>query len=191
MNKESITFDDVFLIWLNAEVNQIEGQDILPLAVKKGFTSIAEWRLNTALRLGMDKKAWHIETIEDPATVLPKIIIGPYQGWSQFLSNKLSTSFEQALEISEFFEWCKTHNRIIPISKNFPTGTTIILFRKSNGDLISIEGGHRICAAAFAEKIKEPIDFGSRTVQAAIANVSDEEISNLIDFLKQGVFKQA
>ncbi len=185
-----IRFDDVFKIWLDAEVGQVEGKDILPTAKSKGYDSISEWRLSSALRLGMDKKTWSLESIVDPNAVLPKIIIGPYQGWSKFFDNKLTTSFESALENKEFFDWCSSHDRIIPLSKNFPLPTTIILFRKENGDLIHIEGGHRICAVAYKKKIGSPIVFDSPdSVTAAIAPIGDGEIENLETFLKIGTSK--
>lgn len=191
MNKKSITFDQVFKFWLDVEANSIEGRDILKVAQEKGFNSIAQWRLATALRLGMDTKQWVLETIADPNETLPKIIIGPYQGWSKFFENRLITTFEQALEIKEFFQWCQTHDRIIPISNNFPLPSMIILFRKPNGDLIHIEGGHRICAVAYSKKMGQPIEFvGKPPVTAAIADINHEEINKLVEFLIQGTFKQ-
>jgi hypothetical protein len=189
MNKQ-ITFDEVFKIWLDAEVGQIEGKDILPVAKSKGFDSISEWRLSTALRLGMDKKTWALKTLPDPNSILPKIIIGPYQGWSKFFDNQLTTSYETALENKNFFEWCSSHDRIIPLSQNFPLPTTIILFQKENGDLIHIEGGHRICAVAYKKRIGSPIVFDNKPgITAAIAPIKDSEIENLKTFLKHGTFK--
>lgn len=190
MDKKLITFDEVFKIWFDSEVMQIEGRNILPVAKSKGFNSIVEWRLATALRLGMDTKEWVLEAIPNPNEIFPNIIIGPYQGWSKFFDNRLQTTFAQALEIPEFLEWCQTHDRIIPISKNFPLPTTVILFRKESGELIHVEGGHRICAVAYRNKINQPINFDGRpSVTAAIAPISNDELDSLIEFLKQGTFK--
>lgn len=193
MKSKPISFDEVFKIWLDAEVLQIEGRNILPVAKSKGFNSIVEWRLSTALRLGMDTKEWTLETIENPNETIPKIIIGPYKGWSLFFENRLETSFTQALEIPEFFEWCQTHDRIVPIANNFPIPTTFILFRKTNGDLIHIEGGHRLCAVAYREKIGQPIKLvdsvNHSLVTAAIAAIGGDEITGLIKFLEQGTAK--
>jgi hypothetical protein len=139
----------------------------------------------------MDTKSWTLETINNPNEVLPKIIIGPYQGWSKFFNNQITTPFAQALDIPEFFEWCQTHDRIIPLSQRFPLPTTLILFRKTNGELIHIEGGHRICAAAYAQKIDKPITFeGQPPMTAAIAPIDDAEIPKLIEFLNRGTHKQ-
>ena len=191
---ETITFDQVFNLWLENEIDQIdqaETRGTLEIAKAKGFSSIAEWRLQTALRLGMDKKIWTLETIDHPNEALPNIIIGPYQGWSRFFDNRLETTFVQALEIPEFFDWCKTHDRIIPISINFPLPTSVILFRKPGGSLIHIEGGHRICAVAYRRKIGQPIDFaGKPAVKAAIAPVDEPEIGKMLEFLKRGTGKQ-
>ncbi len=185
-----MTFDEVFKIWLAAEVDQIEGRDILPVAQSKGFTSITEWRLTTALRLGMDKKQWVMETIENPNEALPNIIIGPYQGWQRLINNQLETTFGEAMEIPEFFEWCKTHDRIIPISENFPLPATFILYRRPDKKLIHIEGGHRICAVAYRKKLGIPIEFGDGEVTAAIADITDEDIPVLIERLKEGTEKK-
>ena len=190
MKDKQISFDQVFLSWLKDEAMQIEGRDILPVAKSKGFNSIAEWRLATAIRLGMDTKEWTVEEIKDPNAELPNIIVGPYQGWSKFFNNELNTTFAAALEIPEFLEWCSSHDRIIPISQNFPSSTMLTLFRKDNGDLIHIEGGHRICAAAYMKKIGQPINFDSQfSVNAAIAPINDEEIENLKGFLSKGTFR--
>lgn len=187
---KQITFDEVMLLWLEAEINQVEGRNILPVAKQKGFSSITEWRLATALRLNLDKKDWILQTLDNPITTLERIIIGPYQGWSKFFNNQLNTSFAQALEIPEFFEWCQTHDRIIPISQNFPQETTIILFKDSQNRLIHIEGGHRVCAAVYAKKIGKPIDFKNRAVRIAVAPISGEEIEVLKKFLIEGTFKK-
>lgn len=187
MTEQLLTFDQVFAIWLINEVGNPGEVNLLPLANDKGFDSVSEWRLNTALRLGLDKKEWSLIEIENPTKVLPNILVGPYQGWSKFFDNKLTTSFLDALEIPEFFQWCKGHNRIPTIAENFPTPTTIILFRKSNGDFIHIEGGHRICAVAYANKVGMNLDI---KISAAVADISDEEIEKLIQFLKAGTNKQ-
>ena len=72
-----LTFDEVFKIWIDAEVGRVEGTDILPVAKAKGFDSIVEWRLASALRLGLDKREWTLETLEHPNDTLPYVIIGP------------------------------------------------------------------------------------------------------------------
>ena len=195
MNK-SISFDEVFKIWLDNEVTAVEGRDLLPLAQSKGFTSITEWRLANALRFGLDKLQWSLEIIDNPAEVLPNVIIGPYKGWSiqndvKFFDNQLNTTFAQALEIPDFFDFCNTHDRIVPLAKKFPLPTSIILVRKSSGELIHIEGGHRMCAVAYAQKIDKPIDFENKPpVSAAIADITDEQFEFIKQFAKQGTDKQ-
>lgn len=189
MNQQT-TFDEVFKIWLNNEVRGVEGRDLLPVAQQKGFTSVTEWRLSTALRLGMDTKEWHLETINNPNDTLPNVTVGPYQGWSKFFDNKLETTFAEALEIPEFKKWCDTHDRVIPMTKNFPLPSTIILYRRPDGRLIHIEGGHRMCAVAYAKKIGKPIDFSIGTITAAIADISEGDIPKMLDFLQIGTFKQ-
>lgn len=184
-----MTFDEVFKIWIDNEVGQPDGRDVLSVAQEKGFSSVVEWRLATALRLGMDKKNWDLETIANPDVTLPQIIVGPFQGWQRFLTRHLETTFAQAMEIPEFFEWCKTHDRIVPLSEKFPLPTKLILYRRPDGTLIHVEGGHRICAVAYANKIGEPIDFYLDSVQAAVADVTEQDIKQMQEFLKQGTQK--
>lgn len=194
-----LTFDEVFKIWFDNEVTKVEGRDLLPVALGKGFTSIAEWRLANALRFGMDKMQWALEKIDNPGEVLPSVIIGPYRGWSiqkidgkevNFFDNQLSTTFEQALEIPEFFEFCREHDRIIPLSQKFPLPTSIILFRKAGGQLIHVEGGHRMCAVAYAKKIGQPIKFdGQPPVSAAVASITENQFESLRQMAKQGTEK--
>ncbi len=189
MNQGRITFDEVFKIWLETEIESQQHNNILTVAKEKGFNSISEWRLNTALRLGLDKKSWRLEEIETPNEALPQIIVGPLKGWSQFFENKLETSFKDALEIPDFYKWCRTHDRILPIVAHFPATTTLILLQKPDENFIAIAGGHRICATAFAEKIDDPIDFTHRKVFACIAEVTEDELTNLQDFLAKGTDK--
>jgi hypothetical protein len=185
MNK--ITFDQVFLTWLNNENTSVEGRGYLHVAKERGFNSVAEWRLNTALRMKADTKEWYEVAIDNPAKFLPEIIIGPYKGWSIHFDNQLQTSFKQALEMDRFFEWTKDHNRIPDIAKNFPAETTIILYKKPDGKYIHIEGGHRICAYAYAQKIGQPVQT---KVTALVADITDEGVENLKQFLKQGTDRQ-
>jgi hypothetical protein len=182
-----LTFDHVFVHWLEAEVDKSEERDLAALAQKKGFNSIADWRLTTAKRLGMDNKEWRQIQIENPNEFLPGVLVGPFQGWSKFFDNQMDTSFAQALAITPFFDWCNRHNRIPLIAANFPTETSFIFYRKPDGKFIHIEGGHRICAVAYAQKIGQPVNFGPDTkVTAAVADITDDEIDNLKEFLKQG-----
>lgn len=185
--KQRLLFDQVFAIWLINEVGDPDTVNYLPVAIEKGFSSIAEWRLATALKLGLDSKIWFLENIDNPIEVLPKVKVGPYKGWSQFFDNKLETSFEEALEIPEFYEWCKQHDRIPKIAEHFPAPTTIILLRKENGDLLHIEGGHRMCALAYAKK--SGIQLPDIQVNAAIADINNEELEILQKFLHQGTDK--
>jgi hypothetical protein len=140
--------------------------------------------------MGLDRKSWILQVIPEPGKTLPEIIVGPYKGWSLFFDNQLNTTFAKALEIPEFFQWCKTHDRIIPLSQHFPLPTNLILLRSPEGKLIHIEGGHRICAAAYGQKLGEPIQFDSnRPVSAAVAEVTLEEIQYLINLIPQGTDK--
>ncbi len=188
---KDLSFDEVFKVWLDNEIGQVGGRDLLPVAKAKGFSTVIEWRLASALRLGLNDIVWSLESIEQPQLVLPSVIIGPYKGWSQFFKNELQTTFAQALEIPEFLSWCHTHDRVIPLSRRFPMPTTLILLRKGNGDLIHVEGGHRMCAVAYAQKMGQPIQFPAEPVVfAAIASVEDAGIPKLLDFLSKGSDKQ-
>ena len=195
MENKTINFDEVLKIWLDNEVGQVEGRDLLPLALQKGFSSITEWRLTNALRFGMDKMSWQLQQVENPGETLPNVIIGPYRGWSiqndvEFFDNQLATTFSQAMEIPEFFIFCSKHDRIVPLAKNFPLPTSIILFRKQDGQLIHIEGGHRMCAVAYARKINQPIDFTNKPpVYAAVADITDKDYIRLRSMAKRGTEK--
>lgn len=187
--KKVISFDQVFVSWLASEVENIEGRDILAVAVEKGFSSIAEWRLNTCIRMGLDKKVWHLEELSDPNIVIPSVKIGPYKGWSKFFNNLLNTSFAEALKIEGFFEWARQHERIQGIMKNFPLETTLVVLRKPNGDLLHIEGGHRMCAVALAKELGEPVNFTNRKVFLASSDMSEKETPKYKTFLNDGTNK--
>lgn len=190
MPEKSLTFDQVFKIWIDAEIGQVEGVDVLPVARSKGFTSITEWRLASALRMKLDAREWMLEEIVDPNETIPNVIIGPYQGWSLHFENKIDTSFASALQNETFVNWVKGNERIMRIADNFPATTTFIVFRKPDGTLIHIEGGHRMCALAYQKHIGAPIDFSNRTVFAAIASLHDSELPLLQEFLRVGTNKQ-
>ena len=190
-----MTFDEVFKIWLDNEVPKADGRDLSSFVLTKGFTSIAQWRLTTALQFGMDKMKWHREVIDNPGEVLPNVIIGPYKGWSiqqgvEFFDNQLNTTFAEALEIKEFFDFCNNHDRIVPLAKHFPLPTSIILFRRPDGKFIHAEGGHRMCAVAYANKIGQPIVFENKPpVTAAVADITNDDFVHLLTFAKLGTDK--
>lgn len=191
MKNKPVRFDQVFHFWMQSEVNEIEGRDFLPVTKSKGFNSITEWRLSTALRLGMDTKEWSLEPVEDPNEIFPRVIIGPYQGWSTFLERKVATTFAEALEIPQFFEWISSHEKIHQLTQRFPSPSTVILFKKKDGSLIHIEGGHRMCAVAYAQKIGKPIYFPTPSpLTAAVATIEDSEMKKLFLLLKLGTYKQ-
>lgn len=189
--KQAITFDQVFNLWMDAEVHPLPGRNLLAMAKKKGFNSITEWRLATAVKLGLPKKKWILTTITNPNITAPKIIIGPFAGWSRFFSNQLSTSFGSALKITEFFEWCKKHDRISKLGKHLPLPTTVILLQKPNGKYICIEGGHRICAISYAKQIGKPLKFTkTKKLTAAIAKITNAELSQLKKLIQASQIKK-
>ncbi|MBP9686365.1 MAG: hypothetical protein KBD66_01025 [Candidatus Doudnabacteria bacterium] len=188
--RKPLTFDEVFKIWIDAEVGQVERTNILPVAKAKGFDSIVKWRLASALRLGLDKREWTLETLEHPNDTLPHVVIGPYQGWSVHFENTLHTSFAEALRIPTFLGWVTANERIMNITAHFPTTNTFILFRKPDGTLIHIEGGHRMCATAYMQHIRTPINFSNRTTLAAVTHIAESELPLLHEFLKLGTNKQ-
>jgi hypothetical protein len=184
MNPKELIFDQVFNIWLEAETQKPGLSQYLDFVRGKGFNSISEWRLDIALKFGLDKLQWRYEEIHNPGSVLPNILIGPYKGWSIFFENKLATSFEDLLKIKEAVKWCSSHDRIIPIPQNFPELTRLILLEKPDGSFVHIEGGHRCCAVAYMQRKGTPIDFLHRKVFAAIAPVTEDQINNLIKFAR-------
>ncbi len=190
--KQILTFDQVFHFWMEEELKPHKNRNVLEFVQKqKGFSSITEWRLNTALKLGLDKFKWNLISIKDPNKILPNVIVGPFKGWSMFFDNELKTSFKELVKIPGAQAWLKTHDRINPIMKNFPKSSTIILLQKPSGDFIHIEGGHRICAISYAQTLGKPISFGKeRSIQAAVAKISNFEITKLKKLLKQGTNKK-
>lgn len=202
MESKKLTFDQVFSIWMKAEQNQVDGPKYLPVAKARGFNSVTGWRRATATRLGMQNKQWHLEEIKNPEEVIANIIVGPYPGWSLFLKNKLHTTFKKAIELPKFFEWCKSHDRIPFIAEQFPLPTTLILFRRPNGELIHIEGGHRACAFVYAQKIGKPINLKqskekdklgnlkSNKIFAAIADIDENDEKVMLELLEKGTGKQ-
>lgn len=190
--KQILTFDQVFHIWMAEELKPHKNRNLLEFVQKqKGFSSITEWRLNTALELALDKLQWQLIDIKDPNKTLPEVLVGPFKGWSTFFDNQFKTSFKELVKIPEAKAWIKKHDRINPIMKNFPKSSTIILLQKPNGDYIHIEGGHRICATSYAQSLGKPIKFGKdRTIQAAVAKISNSQIAKLKKFLKQGTNKK-
>ncbi len=77
MDRKDITFDQVFKIWFDSEIEQLENRVLLPVAKARGFNSIVEWRLTTAIRLGMDTKQWSLQKIDNPEDFFTK-----YYCWS-------------------------------------------------------------------------------------------------------------
>ena len=187
---EMLSFEEVFGIWMDNEAVEVPGRNLLKVAQEKGFGTVRDWRMATALRLGMATKQWRIYAVTDPNGFLPNVLMGPYQGWQQYMPNKLTASFADALNVKVFYEWCKTHDRVQPLAKHFPLSTTVILYRLSDNRFLQIEGGHRMCAVAYRVHKGQPIQFPENTVRAAVADITDTEFQQLFVFLRQGTDKQ-
>lgn len=187
---EMLSFEEVFGIWMDNEAVEVPGRNLLKVAQEKGFGTVRDWRMATALRLGMDAKEWRLFTVTDPNGFLPNVLMGPYQGWQQFMPQKLTASFADALNVKAFYEWCQTHDRVKHLAQNFPVPSTVILFKLPNGRFMQVEGGHRMCAVAYRVHKGQPIQFPENTVRAAVADITDGEFQQLFVFLRQGTDKQ-
>jgi hypothetical protein len=185
---EATTFDHLFAYWIQEE---LKTPNLIEVAKSKGYNNISQWRLDTAIRLGLPEKRWQIIEVLDYMQIVPNIIIGPFQGWNALIpkDQQLTISFAEALNNNEeFYTWVLSNQRIIDIQENYPPAATFIVFKlKESGRYIHIEGGHRICAIALSAKQGREV----RTkVNLAMAEIDSIEVPKLHHFLLDGTFKQ-
>lgn len=180
------TWEEVFENWRNREA---KNPGWIKTATEiKGWPDWESWRKFTASQISAEKRDWKIYEFTDPMNDIPAMLVGPYGGWQERLSEKNKNSFEELLSVPENYEFFKNHDAVAALIKNFPCPTEFIgLVREDNEKLVCLEGHHRATAVALAKK--EGIKINCEHIRIAVARLPKDECGTLDEVLHRGTSK--
>jgi len=186
---KDITWSEVFEGWRKREVNN---PGWVECATKiKGWPDWESWRGFTASQIGADKHQWQIFKLTNPASEIPKMLIGPYSGWQFRLSKKNVGTFEDLLNIPEQYDFFSQHDGVLRIMSGLPFSSEFIgLRRKDLNKIVCLEGHHRAVAITLAKKQGKQIDFSRVDINIALTNLKEDEVYLLDKMTKRGTAKE-
>ncbi len=183
---EDTTWKEVFEGWRGREANNPGW--IRTATEVKGWPDWESWRRFSAAQIGAEKRSWKIYEFIDPMNDVPVMLVGPYGGWQEKLSEKNKNSFEELLAMPENYEFFKNHSGVEALINNFPCPTEFIgLVREDNGKVVCLEGHHRATAVALAKKEGKEIDC--KNIRIALTRLPKDECSILDEVLRRGTSK--
>lgn len=182
------TWEEVFSGWRDRE-SQNPGW--IECATKiKGWPDWESWRRFCASQIKADQREWRIFQFDDPINEVPRMLIGPYNGWQSRVVFKNKTTFKELLLIPESIDFFSKHSGVLSILTGLPFSTQFIgLVRKDLDQLVCIDGHHRATAMTLAKKQGIQIDFSHTQTTIALAELSQTESCLLDEVLSRGSSK--
>ncbi len=182
----NIDWEDVFDDWRKNEASQEGWQRT---AQEKGWPDWETWRSYLADLLRLKEREWKLYTIDNPAEVIPKFLVGPFNSWQKIVppSEINQINFEKYLRLD--LERWRTHGKVEGLIENYPQRTRIIgLIEPKSQKIVGIEGTHRCMAIALAEHEGIPLPADIH-VELALAKIQADERDLLTHVLKTGTSK--
>lgn len=185
---ESTTWGDVFRGWKDREAT--DPGWIHCATEVKGWPDWDSWRHYTADAIGAQTREWKRYQFAEPLSHVPHLLMGPYGGWQNQLSEKNKLSFQELLDIPEHYARFQNHEIVQQMRKSLPFETEFIgLVREDTGDIVLIDGHHRACAIAFAACDGDDVDFADTRVTIALASIPVAETYIFDTMLSRGTHK--
>jgi len=163
---KSLTWDEVFSLWRDNEAHLAHWKEHY---TQRGFTSWDDWRKNTLHEFNGVKLKWGLFEVISPLESVPSFYAGPFRAWmNKYYEGEKTAPFGKIINNKEL----KSSETIKQILENFPKETNLIgLFIDKK--IIIIEGLHRCCAVALADKEHRTIDT---KIYIALAECADEDL---------------
>lgn len=161
-----LSWEEVFSAWR-------DGEATLPHWIehykKRGFNSWEEWRRNAIMDLRPETLAWKLYTIDTPQETIPQLHGGPFRTWiKNYYNGNLAPTFAEIVSNPAFDK-----NKVIDeIIQNFPVTSTLIGLQTDVG-IVIIEGMHRCCAVAEAQKQEIVLNT---SITIALADFTGREV---------------
>ncbi|MCD4761539.1 hypothetical protein K8R32_01115 [bacterium] len=143
-----LSWEDVFRFW---HENEGKSENWNKMAKERGFSTWAQWRLETYARpLGCETAFWGFYEIKKPAEVVASFFGGPFRTWVEnYYNNGKAKKISELITIPEI----RKKQGIQEMKNNFPKRNIIICLRHK-GEIYVIEGMHRSCALALMHEEK-------------------------------------
>lgn len=165
-----VTWEEIYAEWEAGEGSQ---PPVKKLYTDRGFDTWREWR-NAAVTESFNcaQRKWFLYQMPTPHHTVPRLYGGTFESWR--------TKWYQG-ELVRTFEWIvaqfppEERAEYASLVERFPVPTTLIGI-KFDEKIIIIEGMHRCCAIALAEREGKRI---TAQPYLALAETSGEEIPKL------------
>lgn len=126
---------------------------------------------------------------EDPLVEVPKMLIGPYQGWQRQVKEKNIFSFQEFLEDDMRYQWTRAISTVMKIKESLPFSSEMMGLVREDGAVICLDGHHRSAALALVAKNKDTLDMAGTPWRIALAVLKDSELALLVKALEEGTEK--
>jgi len=149
-----LTASQVFDIWREIEEPLEHWRGVWQ---SKGFKSWEDWRHTTHAPLFEKELNWNLYKVNEPAKSVPEWRGGMFHGWSKWFYN----SFQEKppfLKDLLAHPGVNNHWYVREIANNFPSPTTLTALRMPNGDIVVVEGMHRVCAITMLAHDNKPLN---------------------------------
>lgn len=176
------TWSDVFAEWRAHEATNPAW--IQTATAVKGWPDWQSWRSFTADQLRLPSRTWTLQVMDDPMREIPAMLVGPYTGWQSRLPQLNVKTFAELVAIPAQAAFFRAHETVPKLQASFPAETQFIGLRKSDGQIVCVEGHHRAVAVALAARDERPVTFG--TVRIALADLRPDEGGLLDAVLARG-----
>ncbi len=177
-----ISFEELFDEWRK---NEAKNPDWIHCATDvKGWPDWESWRRNTLSLFGAEKRQWKIYSIDDQMEFIPKMLMGPFNGWQAKVPEHNKYSFEEMLALPENLEFYSHHGKVLDMIKNFPAQALFTgVIREKLGKVVCIEGHHRATAISLAKVLYQKIEFGQK-LHIALTTISEDE-DGIFDYMQE------
>jgi len=179
------TWEEVFAGWAESEENNPAWKECA--TAKKGWADWRSWRGHTAAQLKLADRNWALYEFDDPISEIPSLLVGPFTSWQARLRTSNQETFQDLLASPENLIWADDYDVIKQIRDNLPFDTTVIgLQRADTGQIVLVEGHHRVTAIALSSVKEDEVDFTKTRVRIALATLEESELHLLDNALRQG-----
>jgi hypothetical protein len=161
-------WEEVFLFWYQ---NEGERDVWKNLAVERGFSSWADWRLSGyADRFQCSQADWYLYELNKAQEVIGQFYGGPFRNWLQKYYAGAPTRTFAELACSEDVV---NNLTIQAMATNYPYDTVITALELTDERLVVIEGMHRCCALVLMAQ------RGQKISHKVIMAVGKSKLNNL------------
>src|SRR3989344_8050718 len=148
---KSITWDEALSAW---EKEEAELPHWIQHYKERGFNSWRDWRADSIKAINPKELSWDLFEVLEPLKTVPEFYSGPFRAWiKKYYGGREMLKFGELANNIEI----QQDSNINEIIRKFPQESMLIGLLHNNA-IVVIEGLHRGCALAVANKTGVSID---------------------------------